>query len=124
MLCSSVLVSRVTDEEKHIRKRLEPWRPCPWVQGLNIDWRPNGMIRDAFHFQSLWLETLIFFHYVPNIGRVWLHEKMLNVCVTCCARAHAREAKESLLHPGPVPEDTVVMGKGQGLLEKTVPEPG
>lgn len=117
-LCASI------HEEKHTRKGWEPWRPCPWVQGLNVDWRPNGMFRDAFHFQSLWLETLILLHDVPSIGRVWLHEKMLNDCVACCARARGKEAEEPLLHPGPVPEDSGVMGKGQGLLEKTVPGPG
>lgn len=117
-LCASI------HEEKHTRKGLEPWKSCPRVQGLNVDWRPNGMFRDAFHFQSLWLETLILLRDVPSIGRVWLHEKMLNDCVTCCARARGKEAEEPLLHPGPVPEDSVVMGKGQGLLEKTVLGPG
>lgn len=48
---------------------------------------------------------------------------MLNDCVTCCARARGKEAEEPLLHLGPVPEDTVVTGKGQGLLEKTVSGP-
>lgn len=115
-LCASI------HEEKHTRKGLEPWRPCPRVQGLNVDWRPNGMFRDAFHFQSLWLETLILLHDVPSIGRVWLHEKMLNDCVTCCARARERSRRTT---PPPRTSPRGLCGNGQrtGLAGENSPGP-
>lgn len=65
--------------------------------------------------------ALILLHDVPNIGRVWPHEKVLSECVTSCARVYGESVEEPLLHPGLVPEGAVVMDRGQGLLEKTVP---